>query len=288
MNERGSSAAMTIKEEEPRGYMKVCSLGSGSSGNALLIESGDTRLLVDAGLPPRILFARLRAAGVGRGQISAILLTHEHYDHAQGAAVLAREWNAPVISAPQTLRQILPTAEEGGPRCEIEPLEVGRSLRVGSLEVTSFPVSHDAIAPCGYLIRSQSWRVCVAIDTGEVQGPVLEALRAANLLVLEANHDLDRLLRGPYPIHLKRRIISQTGHLSNEQAANALEAIVDDEPRWVWLAHLSRTNNTPDLARAHITERLKRLGVPSVQADVLPPGSGLQWDSASLWDALPR
>ena len=117
---------------------------------------------------------------------------------------------------------------------------------------------------------------------------MLDAMRAANLLVLEANHDRDRLLRGPYPFYLKKRILSQTGHLSNEQAADALEAIVDDAPRWVWLAHLSRTNNTPDLARAQITERLKRLGVPSVQADVLPPGPGVQWDSTTLWDALPR
>ncbi len=268
--------------------MKVCTLGSGSSGNALLIESGGTRLLVDAGLPPRTLFARLRAVGVGRGQISAILLTHEHTDHAQGAAVLAREWDAPIISAPQTLRQVLPTAEEGGPRCEVEPLEVGRSLRVGALEVTSFPVPHDAIAPCGYLIRSQSWCICVALDTGEVQGPLLEAMRAAHLLIIEANHDRERLIHGPYPWHLKRRILSPTGHLSNEQTADAIEAIVDNMPRWVWLAHLSRTNNTPDLARTQITERLRRLGTHAIQADVLPPGPGLEWDSAAIWDILPH
>lgn len=268
--------------------MKVCSLGSGSSGNALLIESGGTRLLVDAGLQPRMLFARLRAAGVQPGKLTAILLTHEHTDHAQGAAVLAREWEAPIISAPETLRQILPTAEEGGPRCETEPLDVGRSLRVGSLEVSSFPVPHDAIAPCGYLIRSQSWRVCIALDTGHVQGPMLDALRQAQLLVIEANHDYERLLRGPYPWHLKKRILSPTGHLSNQQTADALETIVDNTPRWVWLAHLSRTNNTPDLARSEIIQRLKQIGASSIQTDVLPPGPGVAWDSASLWDTLPR
>lgn len=268
--------------------MKVRSLGSGSSGNALLIESGSTRLLIDAGLPPRLLFARLRAAGLKRGQLTAILLTHEHSDHAQGAAVLAREWEAPIISAPETLRQILPTEDEGGPRCAIEPLAVGASLRVGSLDVSSFPVPHDAIAPCGYLISSQGWRVCVAIDTGMAQGPLLEALRAAQLLILEANHDHQRLLNGPYPWHLKKRILSPTGHLSNDQAANALEAIVDNTPRWVWLAHLSRTNNTPDLARARITERLSRLGASSIRPDVLPPGPGLEWDSATIWDHPPR
>ena len=268
--------------------MKVRSLGSGSSGNALLVESGGTSLLVDAGLPPRTLFARLRVMGLKRGQLTAILLTHEHTDHAQGAAVLAREWEAPIISAPETLRQILPTDEEGGPRCAIEPLVVGASLRVGSLDVSSFPVSHDAIAPCGYLISSQSWRVCVAIDTGIAQEPLLDALRAAQLLVLEANHDHERLLRGPYPWHLKKRILSPTGHLSNDQAAAALEAFVDNTPRWVWRADLSRTYNTPDLARTSISERLNRLGASSIQPDVLPPGPGLEWDSASLWNLLPH
>ena len=268
--------------------MKVRSLASGSSGNALLVESGETHLLVDAGLPPRILFARLRAVGIKRGQLTAILLTHEHTDHAQGAAVLAREWDAPIISAPETLRQILPTEEEGGPRCANGQRLDGASLRVGSLDVSSFPVSHDAIAPCGYLISSQGWRVCVAIDTGMAQGALLDALRAAQLLVLEANHDHERLLRGPYPWHLKKRILSPTGHLSNDQAADALEAIVDDTPRWVWLAHLSRTNNTPDLARANIVGRLSRLGASSIQPDVLPPGPGLEWDSASLWNQLSR
>ncbi|HEY7125023.1 MAG TPA: MBL fold metallo-hydrolase [Ktedonobacterales bacterium] len=262
--------------------MKVRSFASGSSGNALLVESGGIRLLVDAGLPPALLFRRLRDAGLQRGSLSAILLTHEHIDHAQGAAVLAQEWQVPIISAPETLRKVLPTPEEGGSRWA-EPLEVGKSLRVGTLEVTSFPVSHDAIAPCGYMIHSGAWRICVAVDTGDVPGAMLEMLRAAHLLVVEANHDRERLLNGPYPWHLKQRILSPTGHLSNEQTIRALEAIVDNTPRWVWLAHLSKTNNTPDLARRQIIERLTRSGANFIQADILPPGAGPVWDSTSLW-----
>ena len=268
--------------------MKVRSLASGSSGNALLIESSGVRVLVDAGLQPYLLFQRLRAAGLARGDLSALLLTHEHSDHAQGAAVLAQEWDIPMISAPQTLYYVLPSPEEGSSRCMIEPLAVGKSLKIGSLEVTSFPVSHDAVAPCGFLISSGAWRVCVALDTGVVQGPILEALRSAHLLVLEANHDRERLLRGPYPWHLKERILSPTGHLSNEQTANALEAILDDTPRWVWLAHLSKTNNTPTLARTSVVERLNRLGAHFIQPDVLPPDLGPQWDSATLWAKFPR
>jgi phosphoribosyl 1,2-cyclic phosphodiesterase len=267
--------------------MKVRSFASGSSGNALLIESSGIHLLVDAGLPPYLLFRRLREAGVQRGSLSAILLTHEHSDHAQGAAVLAQEWQAPIISAPQTLRQVLPTPEEGGSRWA-EPLEIGKSLRVGGLEVTSFPVSHDAIAPCGYMISSGAWRVCVAVDTGDVPARMLEMLRAAHLLVLEANHDRERLLNGPYPWHLKQRILSPTGHLSNEQTLRALEAIVDRAPRWVWLAHLSKTNNTPDLARSQIAGRLTQLGITHIHTDILPPGAGPVWDSASLWAAALR
>jgi phosphoribosyl 1,2-cyclic phosphodiesterase len=277
-----------IADSQARGkQMKVRSFASGSSGNALLIESGGIRLLVDAGLPPYLLFRRLREAGLQRGDLSAILLTHEHIDHAQGAAVLAREWQVPIISTPQTLRLVLPTPEEGGSRWA-EPLEIGKSQHVGTLEVTSFPVSHDATAPCGYMISSGAWRVCVAIDTGTVQEPQLDAMRGAHLLVLEANHDRERLLNGPYPQRLKQRILGPTGHLSNEQTIRALEAIADHTPHWVWLAHLSKTNNTPDLARRQVIEPLAQLGASFIQADVLPPGAGPTWDSASLWADVAR
>ncbi len=164
---------------------------------------------------------------------------------------------------------------------------------MGTLEVRSFPVSHDAVAPCGYVLSAEGWSVCVAVDTGEVSAPMAEALREAHLLVIEANHDEALLESGPYPRHLKRRIHSATGHLSNRQTSAALAATLDAGPRWVWLAHLSRTNNTPDLARATVQEMLRARDLRRVALQVAPPGFGPVWESPgvrqpSLWTADAR
>jgi phosphoribosyl 1,2-cyclic phosphodiesterase len=265
--------------------VRIVSLGSGSSGNALLVEAGPTRVLVDAGFPPATLRARLRQVGVLPHTLTAILLTHEHHDHARGAMELAGRHAVPLIANGRTLDEVrraspLPI---GVPVPAQHDLAVGESTQIGGLLVSSFPVSHDAVAPCGYTLSSGAWRVCVAIDTGEVTAPMAEALQAAHLLVLEANHDEERLLGGPYPWHLKRRIRSATGHLSNAQAAAALIAALDDGPRWVWLAHLSRTNNTPDLARATVRAHLHQVGLAHARVMVAPPGPGPIWDSATIW-----
>ena len=289
--------------------MRVVSLGSGSSGNALLVEAGATRVLLDAGFQPRVLRARLRQAGVAPEALTAILLTHEHHDHACGAAELALAYGIPLVADPRTLDEVLraPEAQRVGasplapPRSaasrggepERAELRAGRRKRVGALEVRSFPVSHDAVAPCGYVLSAEGWSVCVAVDTGEVGAPMAEALREAHLLVIEANHDEALLESGPYPRQLKRRIRSATGHLSNRQTSAALAATLDAGPRWVWLAHLSRTNNTPDLARATVQEMLRARDLRRVALQVVPPGFGLVWESPgvrqpSLWTADAR
>lgn len=272
--------------------MRVISLGSGSSGNALLVRSGQTAVLVDAGFGIRILLSRLRQAGVAPTSLSAILLTHEHSDHACGARPLARQLGIPIVSDPRTLNALFAQPERAvsasATPAERQELPIGRTLSLGTLDIYSFPISHDAAAPCGYVLASSAWRVFVATDTGMVTGPMLEAMRTAHLLVVEANHDKDRLLSGPYPWHLKNRILSPTGHLSNEQTGQALTSILDDGPRWLWLAHLSRTNNTPDLARAHIREQLRQLGLCHIVPQALPRDVGPTWDSAHLWGTQPQ
>ena len=270
--------------------MRVVSLGSGSSGNALLVRHGATTVLVDNGFALRTLITRLREAGVAPEEISAILLTHEHSDHTSGARAFARRYGVPLVADPRTLRALFAQPDRsapGAPPPERVELPVGHVLTWGTLEVTSFPISHDAIAPCGYVLATAAWRVLIATDTGMVTDAMLEAMRSANLLVIEANHDYDRLVNGPYPQYLKSRILSPTGHLSNEQTGRALTSILDDGPRWLWLAHLSRTNNPPDIARAHIREMLRQLGLRHIQPQSLPHGSGPSWDSAYLWDAAP-
>lgn len=265
--------------------MRVISLGSGSSGNALLVEAGSTRVLVDAGFPPRTLNARLRQVGIEPSTVTAVLLTHEHHDHACGAVRFAQLHSTPLVADPRTLHAVLelPGALRDGGAPPREELPAGRGTRIGTLDVRSFPISHDAVAPCGYVLSSGAWSLCFATDTGEVGRPMAEVMQAANLLVIESNHDLRLLESGPYPQYLKRRIKSATGHLSNTQAAEALATALDDGPRWIWLAHLSRTNNTPDHARLTVRLHLQRTGLGHAHIQVMPPQVGPTWDSARLW-----
>ncbi len=303
--------------------MRVVSLGSSSSGNAFLVEAGPkgrTKLLVDAGFPERILRERLRLAGTSLSQIQGALITHEHVDHILGLPALIKR-AIPAIADPRTLAAIeeIFTAgmlrTESGALVSLEEAEFDASLAgmdgvnedrqhdqskhsmhlargsrcvIGDLEVISFPVSHDAVAPCGYLLSAGGCRACVAIDSGEVTPPMLEAIKQADLLVLESNHDRERLLRGPYPYALKQRILSPTGHLSNDQAAEAvLRTWRTDSVRWLWLSHLSRTNNTPRLALSSMRARIQAAGadLAQIHISVLPPGMGSVWDSTQLWHA---
>jgi phosphoribosyl 1,2-cyclic phosphodiesterase len=323
--------------------MRVTSLGSGSSGNALLVEAGPrgrTKLLVDAGFSGRILSERLHKAGIHPKELQGVLITHEHIDHVLGLPVLMKRYGVPAISAPATLAAIQQSFERWPDELEtfvstgvtsplsvnwnateehqvspvgvnplaplfeepaknglghpgnsrfVEqaiPMQVGSRCMMGDIEVVSFPVSHDAVAPCGYLLSAGGCRICIAIDSGEVTSIMLEAMHHADLLILESNHDRERLIRGPYPHTLKQRILSATGHLSNDQAADAvLRTWRTDSVRWLWLSHLSRTNNTPKLARKSMVNRLEKAGanLAQIHISVSPPALGGVWDSAQLW-----
>jgi hypothetical protein len=163
---------------------------------------------------------------------------------------------------------------------------VGSQRLFGDIEVTSFSTSHDAVAPCGYLLRAGGCRVCIVTDSGKVTPETLKAIRLADLLILEANHDRERLLDGPYPKSLKKRILGSKGHLSNDQAAHAVRRAWSlNRTRWLWLAHLSRTNNTPTLAVDHMRTHLQNAGINLSRMTItaLPPGMGEIWDSTGLW-----
>jgi phosphoribosyl 1,2-cyclic phosphodiesterase len=291
--------------------MRVMSLGSGSSGNALLIEAGPrgrTKLLVDAGFSGRILTQRLRQAGISPAQLTGILVTHEHIDHVLGLPYMMKYHRLPVFTDPLTISaiQCIFTGEtarsDSGALVSLEletgalngeqaaelfnALPSGTSTLFGDIEVVSFPVSHDAAAPCGFLLSAGGCRICIVIDTGEVTAAMLAMMQHADLLILEANHDRERLLRGPYPHALKQRILSATGHLSNDQATEAfLRTWRGDAVRWVWLSHLSRTNNTPRLALNTMRARMSEAGANPAQAHItaLPPHMGSVWDSTQLW-----
>lgn len=293
--------------------MRVVSLGSGSSGNALFVEAGPqgrTRLLVDAGLGTRTIVQRLQAIGVTPSQLSGILVTHEHSDHVQGIPMLMYHYATRVIADQRTLDAIeegiitrmwrtdagrVAIAKEAliadensefSPKSLFVPFPVGSQRLIGDIEVTSFATSHDAVAPCGYLLQAGGCRVCFITDTGMVTPEAHKAIRHANLLILEANYNRQQLLEGPYPRSVKQRIMSYSGHLSNAQAARAVHKSWSQKgARWLWLAHLSRTNNTPALAIEDIRSHLQNVGVNLSQMTIaaLPPDMGEVWDSRGLW-----
>ncbi len=288
--------------------MRVVSLGSGSSGNALLVEAGPqgrTKILVDAGLTGRVLTDRLHKVHVSPAQLQGVLLTHEHSDHVIGLSSLVKQHAVPVIADPRTYDAVKENLRSNVWRIDasnkainegelsVTPstmttlaLPVGSQGNIGDIEITSFPISHDAIAPCAYLLEAGGCRVCVVTDSGEVTQAMLDVIQHADLLILESNHDKDRLIRGPYPHHLKQRILSATGHLSNEQAAEAvLRTWRPDGVRWLWLAHISRTNNTPALALNSMRIRLQaaNANLSQIHISASPPAMGHVWDSTQLW-----
>ena len=238
-------------------YVKA--LASGSSGNALLVRAGDVALLIDAGLPGRRLTALLRSHNVRPGGLAGIMVSHEHADHVCGAAALARLYRAPIVANHATLAQL-----QTSPHVATSALPTGATRCFGNLEVSTFPVPHDARDPVGFALAYDGWRMCIATDVG-YDCPELEPhIAGADLVVLEANHDVETLRTGSYPWPLKHRILGNGGHLSNDQAGRLLERAFACAPRrrrWVWLAHLSAENNTPRKAHEQIALRLDLAGL---------------------------
>jgi phosphoribosyl 1,2-cyclic phosphodiesterase len=237
-------------------------LGSGSGGNCAYLETGETRLLVDAGLSGRQIRQRLLSIGRTPENLSGVLVTHDHTDHTQGLAVLAAKLRIPVFCNRLT-REVLEGQLEI--QCEYHLFETGASFELGDTVVETFAVPHDASDPVGYLIRTPAGNVGFLTDLGHATRLVVQRARAAHVLVLETNHDVALLQNDPRrPWSLKQRILSRHGHLSNEAAAEALQDMVTDGLRHVYLAHLSRDCNRPELAREVVQTRLDLLGASHV------------------------
>ncbi len=225
----------------------VHALASGSSGNATLVRAGDVSILIDAGIGMRKLAAALHKQGLTPSDLSGIVITHEHSDHIQSAHALSKRHGVPLIAGEKTLGAVFRRKTQT-PHLV---LPTGDRWTVGDLVVETFPVPHDAVDPVGVNIRHQpsGQKVSHLTDFGHVTETIRRAIRGANLLVLEANHDVHRLKGGDYPGYLKARILSDLGHLSNEAAVALLcEHALGHGPHTVWLAHLSKENNTPKLA----------------------------------------
>lgn len=232
--------------------MKLSLLASGSKGNAVYLESGTTRLLIDAGLSAVELIRRLSLIGVEAASLHAILISHDHTDHTRGAGTLARKLKIPLLVSYPT-RQ---TAAAVLKKCEALEFESGYAFAFRDLLIDPFPITHDAVDPVGFVIESSEGRTGFATDLGIVTRLVTEKLRKCRLLVLEANHDEEMLMNGPYPWHLKQRIKSRHGHISNSESMQLLEELLHEELEGVFLAHLSEVNNDPQLPRAAATRLL--------------------------------
>jgi phosphoribosyl 1,2-cyclic phosphodiesterase len=245
----------------PAGGLRLAVLGSGSSGNAVVVESAHGRLLIDAGFSCRELERRLRLVGVEPGEIDALVLTHEHSDHCRGARTLARRFGLPVYATPGTLADGLL-----GPGLDAlcHPFRPDHPFEVAGFEVEPFVVPHDAREPVGLVVRDAAGcRIGLAGDLGCRSRLAWARLLGVHALLLETNHDLEMLRRGPYPWSLKQRVAGRHGHLSNADAAAGLAELTHDDLQWVVLYHLSRTNNLPALAEAVVAEELTRAGSPA-------------------------
>jgi phosphoribosyl 1,2-cyclic phosphodiesterase len=234
--------------------MNVCLLASGSKGNALLVCHGRSRLLIDAGFSARELCRRLNLVGVAPDSLDAVLVTHEHIDHVRGLALLSRRWNLPVYLHHAAAAVL---TDQQRPETLIE-FDTGTELVIGELGVRAFPVAHDAVVPVGFTVTGSCGKLGIATDLGIATRLVCEELRGCRCLILEANHDEAMLRDGPYPWPLKQRIKGTHGHLSNRASAELLGQLCWDGLEAVFLAHLSETNNHPELAAAAASDVLGR------------------------------
>jgi phosphoribosyl 1,2-cyclic phosphodiesterase len=244
--------------------LEVASLGSGSSGNALLIRTEGAVLLVDCGVGVRRMARTLETNGLSLSSVDALLISHEHIDHVREAPRFATLGTTMLSSRGTALAARLPQRNW----YETKP---GQPEQLAGVEIVAIPVSHDASEPCGYFIRTPGGAVTVLTDLGSGSSFAAEVIAESHLVVLEANHDVDMLRRGPYPVHLQRRILSDSGHLSNVACASLLATALQGAHRLptVWLAHLSETNNRPHLAAQTVRRRLSQVGI-KLEVQTLP------------------
>ena len=231
--------------------MRFASLGSGSRGNATLVESGATRVLVDCGFSCRETERRLARLGRTPDQLAALLVTHEHGDHVRGVPLLARKYGLPVWLTRGTCGMLRDTDLP-----VVRHFDGHSSMEIGDLHIKPFTVPHDAREPCQFVFDDGRRRLGLLTDTGRITPHIIESLDGCDALLLECNHDTDMLADGPYPAALKRRVGGQLGHLSNDQAGTLLTALDTSCLQHLVAAHLSDKNNRPALAQAALGSAL--------------------------------
>lgn len=254
--------------------LRFISFGSGSSGNCYELYTDDDALLIDAGVGVRQLKKYARDYGQSLASVRQLLVTHDHADHIKCVGSISHDMHLPVYATIAVHHGIdrnycVTRKVDADLRRVLTP---GTTIQLGDFTVTPFSVPHDSSDNVGYMIETQGIAFCIITDAGEVTEAMSQYITRANYLVIEANHDIEMLNNGPYPPHLKKRIQSGTGHLSNTICANSIATYMSEQLRHVWLCHLSQENNHPELARKTVETILRSYGIiagKDLQLDVL-------------------
>ena len=241
--------------------MKFCSLYSGSSGNSIFIASDNAKVLIDAGLAGKKIDDALKHIGEESSSIDGIFITHEHIDHIKGVGVLSRKYDIPIYANDNTwavMEKNIGKIKEHN----IRIMDRRSSITINDLEIRSFNIPHDAIAPVGYTVSSAGKNASVVTDFGVFTEEIRDNIIDSDIILLESNHDVNMLRMGPYPYKLKLRVLGENGHLSNEDCGSAIVSLLkNDKKKQIVLGHLSGTNNHPDLAYQTVVDVLSANGI---------------------------
>ncbi|PXW83620.1 phosphoribosyl 1,2-cyclic phosphodiesterase [Pseudogracilibacillus auburnensis] len=240
--------------------MRFSVLASGSTGNAFYLETNKTRLLVDAGLSGKQLDRLFGEIHVDPSKLSGILVTHEHSDHIKGLGIIARKYNLPIYANEKTWHAMDKNIGELSLDQKFH-FDTNSIKTFGDIDVESFSVSHDAVDPMFFTFHHRNKKVALVTDLGYVSEKIKKTIEGANAYIFEANHDVSMLQMGRYPWNVKRRILGDSGHVSNEDCGLALSEIISNKTERVYLAHLSKDNNMKELARMSVDHVLRERGI---------------------------
>lgn len=245
--------------------MIFCSLYSGSSGNSMFVGTDKAKILIDAGLPGKKIDAALQEINQDPKELNGIFITHEHSDHIKGIGVLSRKYDIPIYANSETW-----SAMEGSigkvKEHNIKVIDKRSVTEINDMNVKAFNIPHDAVAPMGYTVNSGQKSISVATDFGTFTKEIYDNIKESEVILLESNHDINMLKFGPYPYQLKRRILSEIGHLSNDDCGSAIvELCKCYRNKKIILGHLSNTNNQPDLAYQTVLNVLNENGIKQKQ-----------------------
>lgn len=240
--------------------MKLCTIRSGSRGNAILVWTESTKLMIDCGISGKMAESGIREAGLSPEELTAILVTHEHKDHTGGVGILSRKHHVPIFANTKTWNAM---ERDLGKICpeHRQTFEHTEGFSVGDITVSPFSIPHDAADPVGYCLTGDGTKLAIATDIGVLREDLFRAVKGCRTVLLESNHDRNMLEMGRYPLPLKQRIRSERGHLSNEDAGKAAEFMVRMGVRQILLGHLSPENNYPLLAEKTVENSLVAAGI---------------------------